>query len=101
MHSSILIHVIETIDYIEYKWPSEFLKDIVSLSPNYHTPPYLTAEPVLTHHTLSVQDKFLVLATDGLWEKLTNEQVVQLLGKAIDGQKQEIIRESWFSGKAR
>ena len=85
---------------LEYKWPSELLKGIVSLSPNYVTPPYLTAKPVITHHTLKSEDKFLLLATDGLWEKLTNDEAVQLVGKAMDGQHKECKSESsWFSGQ--
>lgn len=49
------------------------------------TPPYVTAEPVVT--TTKVQpDKgdFVVLATDGLWEMLTNEEVVGLVGKWLE-----------------
>lgn len=30
------------------------------IPPNYHTPPYLTAEPEITHHRLRPQDRFLV-----------------------------------------
>lgn len=51
------------------------------------TPPYVTAEPVVTT-TLVHPEKgdFLVLATDGLWEMLTNEEVVGLVGKWIETQ---------------
>jgi pyruvate dehydrogenase phosphatase len=51
------------------------------------TPPYVTAEPVIT--TTKVQPEkgdFLVLATDGLWEMLTNEEVVGLVGQWIETQ---------------
>ncbi|XP_062501620.1 pyruvate dehydrogenase [acetyl-transferring]-phosphatase 2, mitochondrial-like [Corticium candelabrum] len=50
---------------------------------NYVTPPYLTAEPVITRHRLSPNDAFLVLATDGLWEKLNSDRVVCLVGEHI------------------
>lgn len=56
-------------------------------SPLMKTPPYVTAEPVIT--TTKVQpDKgdFLVLATDGLWEMLTNDEVVGLVGQWIESQ---------------
>ncbi|KAG8521767.1 [Pyruvate dehydrogenase [acetyl-transferring]]-phosphatase 2, mitochondrial [Galemys pyrenaicus] len=46
---------------------------------HYHTPPYLTAEPEVTYHRLRPEDKFLVLASDGLWDVLDNEDVVRLV----------------------
>lgn len=46
---------------------------------HYYTPPYLTAEPEVTYHRLRPQDKFLVLASDGLWDLLDNEDVVRLV----------------------
>ncbi|KAI4130589.1 MAG: hypothetical protein LQ338_001661 [Usnochroma carphineum] len=49
------------------------------------TPPYVTAEPVVT--TMKMQPEkgdFVVLATDGLWEMLTNEEVVGLVGKWLE-----------------
>lgn len=46
---------------------------------HYYTPPYLTAEPELTYHRLRPQDKFLVLASDGLWDVLDSEDVVRLV----------------------
>lgn len=51
------------------------------------TPPYVTAEPVVT--TTKIEpDKgdFVVMATDGLWEMLTNEEVVGLVGQWIEKQ---------------
>jgi len=67
------------------------------------TPPYVTATPVVTHRKLTFGDfsndtssapptqlkpsppRFLVLATDGLWDKLTSEEVVALVGGALQG----------------
>ncbi|KAH9890462.1 phosphatase 2C-like domain-containing protein [Cubamyces lactineus] len=43
------------------------------------TPPYLTAEPEVTSFAVRPGD-FLVLASDGLWECLTNEEAVGLVG---------------------
>jgi pyruvate dehydrogenase phosphatase len=54
---------------------------------NYVTPPYLTAEPVITSHHLSPSDSFLVLATDGLWERLNSDRVVELVGEHIEEMK--------------
>ncbi|EOO04294.1 putative protein phosphatase 2c protein [Phaeoacremonium minimum UCRPA7] len=58
-----------------------------SVSPLLKTPPYVTAEPVVT--TTKIQPEkgdFLVMATDGLWEMLTSEEVVGLVGKWIENQ---------------
>ncbi|KAK8215091.1 [Pyruvate dehydrogenase [acetyl-transferring]]-phosphatase 1, mitochondrial [Zalaria obscura] len=57
--------------------PSKYLK----------TPPYVTAEPVIT--TTKVQPEkgdFVVMATDGLWEMLTNEEVIGLVGQWLEVQ---------------
>jgi len=43
------------------------------------TPPYLTAEPELETKPRLPSHKFLVLATDGLWEQLTAADVSRLL----------------------
>jgi len=59
------------------------------------TPPYVTATPVVTHHKLSFDGRpsdtsrlgprFVVLATDGLWDKLSSEEVVALVGGHLKG----------------
>lgn len=41
--------------------------------------PAVTAEPQITHCQLAPDDEFLVFASDGLWEKLTNEEAAQLV----------------------
>ncbi|KAI5466937.1 phosphatase 2C-like domain-containing protein [Mariannaea sp. PMI_226] len=67
-----------------------------SPSPLLKTPPYVTAEPVVT--TTKVQPEngdFLVLATDGLWEMLTNEEVVGLVGKWIETRSHEASRSQF------
>jgi pyruvate dehydrogenase phosphatase len=69
--------------------PSELLR----------TPPYVTAEPVVT--TTKIQPEkgdFVVMATDGLWEMLTNEEVVGLVGQWIEKQSSEknsTMASSW------
>ncbi|KAF2461718.1 protein phosphatase 2C [Lineolata rhizophorae] len=51
------------------------------------TPPYVTAEPVVTTTKVEPQNgDFLVMATDGLWEMLTNEEVVGLVGRWLEEQ---------------
>lgn len=50
---------------------------------NVLTPPYLTAEPVITTTRIERGD-FLIMATDGLWECLQNEEAVGLVGAWLD-----------------
>ncbi|KAG0200327.1 hypothetical protein BGX28_006559 [Mortierella sp. GBA30] len=75
-----------------YKWPKEIQEHVFQLFPsyrqphrNYHTPPYVTAKPVVKHHKIRPEDRFLVMATDGLWDKLTSDEVIQLVGDLLDG----------------
>lgn len=74
-----------------YKWSVNVIKSIIEpicgniMAPQYLTPPYLTACPEVTHHILSPKDRFLVLATDGLWDMLSPMQVVKLVGEHMHG----------------
>jgi pyruvate dehydrogenase phosphatase len=70
------------------------------------TPPYVIATPVVTHRKLSLPDpgssqpkpssslRFLVLATDGLWDELSSEEVVALVGGYFSGLKGTISKSS-------
>ncbi|OAX44032.1 protein serine/threonine phosphatase 2C [Rhizopogon vinicolor AM-OR11-026] len=92
-----------------YKWPRE-VQDVLSraflvgndqpLRPppsSFKTPPYVTATPVVTHRDFdfggiarpsrSPASRFVVLATDGLWDKLSSEDVVALVGGHLKGLK--------------
>ncbi|KAJ8473914.1 hypothetical protein ONZ45_g16126 [Pleurotus djamor] len=102
-----------------YKWPravQETLNEAFlagngrSMRPppsSFKTPPYVTAQPVVTHRKLSFlpldasqspsQSKspalrFLVLATDGLWDQLSNEDVVKLVGGHLQGLKGNVSK---------
>lgn len=62
---------------VRYKWPRDKLQKLIVphfgeqvIPPDYHTPPYLTAKPDIRYHMLTPKDKFLVLASDGLWDVL-------------------------------
>ena len=66
------------------------------------TPPYVTAEPVVTSTVIEPsKGDFVVMATDGLWEMLTNEEVVGLVGQWIETQHKESAgpkgSASWLS----
>lgn len=69
---------------VRYKWPMNLQR--VVLEPlgvpppsHLHTPPYLTALPEVFYHKLTANDRFLVLASDGLWEWLDPDTVVRLV----------------------
>ncbi|KAF9006600.1 phophatase 2C family protein [Cyathus striatus] len=92
-----------------YKWPrivQETLNQAFMAGNNkplrpppslFKTPPYVTATPEVTHRELSFTStgntpsskgiRFLVLATDGLWDQLSNEEVVGLVGGYFSGLK--------------
>ncbi|XP_068450632.1 pyruvate dehydrogenase [acetyl-transferring]-phosphatase 1, mitochondrial-like [Clinocottus analis] len=89
---------------VRFKWGAEMLSrvhetrpDILSAvgeafrtqPPHYLTPPYLSARPEVTLHRITPADKFLVLATDGLWELMHRQTVVQLLGEQLTGLQQQ------------
>ncbi|KAF8855934.1 protein serine/threonine phosphatase 2C [Acephala macrosclerotiorum] len=79
-----------------YKWSREVSERLRASffgrtpSPHLKTPPYVTAEPVVTTTKIEPEKgDFVVMATDGLWEMLTNEEVVGLVGQWIEKQSSE------------
>ena len=44
----------------------------------------VSAEPVVSTHTLTDEDEFLILATDGVWSVLDSSQAVDLVGELLD-----------------
>ena len=96
-----------------YKWTREvqeqIKKNFFGRTPSslLKTPPYVTAEPVITTTKVDPgKGDFVVMATDGLWEMLTNEEVVGLVGQWLDSQAKGSIGnndkgsswlKSWFS----
>ncbi|KAJ6093535.1 hypothetical protein N7486_008824 [Penicillium sp. IBT 16267x] len=81
-----------------WKWPLDFQKEMqkrfygpAPLTPRYdvQTPPYLTAEPVVTSTKIDPsRPSFLIMASDGLWDNLSSEQAVGLMGKWLGAEKQ-------------
>ncbi|KAI8562550.1 hypothetical protein RHMOL_Rhmol03G0044200 [Rhododendron molle] len=45
--------------------------------------PYVTAEPEITETTLSVEDEYLVLASDGLWDVMSEAEVVNIMKDTV------------------
>jgi serine/threonine protein phosphatase PrpC len=79
--------IIILIDYTgdsRYKWPISIQEAVLPWisrrgpPKNYLTPPYVTAVPEVAHYRVTPsRDLFLVLATDGLYDELKSEQVVE------------------------
>jgi len=72
---------------VRFKWSaddiSSYLNPYVSYNvvPQfYKSPPYLHAVPEVTYHRLTPRDRFLVIASDGLWDMMTPSQVVNVVG---------------------
>lgn len=45
------------------------------------------ATPVVSEHEISANDAFLVIATDGVWEFLTSQQVVNMISQDLESGK--------------
>lgn len=41
--------------------------------------PILRAEPAITVHKIHPEDQFLIFASDGLWEHLSNQEAVDIV----------------------
>lgn len=83
-----------------YKWTVEQMHSVGLtrafgphiIPPNYYTPPYLIVEPEILEYSLSDlpnQQKFIVLATDGLWEQFAN---VRQIMKTIVRHQQKLTQ---------
>ena len=48
------------------------------------TPPYVTAKPELSCYELQDDDKFVIMACDGLFQDLQNDEVIRAVGKLYD-----------------
>ena len=81
---------------VDFKWEKKYLEGIVQVWPNYFTPPYVTAEPVVTKHEIQAGDKFMILASDGLWERMTNEDAVNVVVQSLR-RGDPHGGKSWFS----
>lgn len=52
------------------------------------TPPYLTAEPVVTRTAVSARD-FVILASDGFWDHVATDHAVRLVAEWLDKKQQQ------------
>ena len=59
----------------------------------------VSSEPEFTQTYLTTKDRFIVLGSDGLWEHMTNEEVIEIVGRlymsnAIDRASDILISEA-------
>lgn len=54
----------------------------------------LISVPDISYHRLSEQDQFVVLATDGVWDVLSNKQVVDIVASAPRSSAAKVLVES-------
>ena len=80
----------------EYKWPEDSLSYVHFIPANYKTPPYLTAEPVVTSYP-STGGQFLILGTDGLWERMKEQDIVDVVGRHYDRRDMEKTSSKMFA----
>jgi len=65
----------------DYAFKLKCLKPVLMKSDSSWNPPYITADPEVLAHQLKKGDKFLVIASDGLWEQFSNSEVVQMVAE--------------------
>jgi pyruvate dehydrogenase phosphatase len=55
----------------------------------YHTPPYMTAEPVIMETDVNTGPRgdFLVMASDGVWDHISSEDAIKCVAQWIDWMK--------------
>lgn len=87
-----------------YKLPATIQQTIYkqffgkTLPHNLKSPPYVTAEPVLTTTKVNPdQNDFLVMASDGLYEMLSNEEIVGLVVKWMEKEKMIKPKQSFWN----
>ena len=56
----------------------------LSVPPLQQHVPYITSAPEVSELQIASGDAFLVLASDGIWDNLDSEDVVRIVGRALD-----------------
>ncbi len=82
----------------DFKWEKKYLQGLVPVSFNYETPPYVTAEPVVTQHTIAKNDRFMIIGSDGLWERISNEDAVKIVAESLKKQSPSKKKTTRFLG---
>lgn len=81
----------DTLDQNRWKWTRELQEQAYKrfyapkIIEPLLTPPYLTAEPIITTTRIEPEKgDFVIMASDGLWDYLTSEQAVGLVGRWLE-----------------
>ncbi|KAJ3248379.1 hypothetical protein HDU78_001005 [Chytriomyces hyalinus] len=95
----------------KYKWPVDVsdkvdvidprIKKAIPMQKDCKTPPYITAAPEISEHKLSSKDRFFVLATDGLYDQLSSNEVVDVVSSllATRTSKDALVFPPWISAQ--
>jgi pyruvate dehydrogenase phosphatase len=82
-----------------WKWPKEVVQECHdkfvyhSPTPKYKTPPYVIVEPVVTTTEIRGEGEFVIMASDGLWERMSSEQAVKLVEMWMTARKNGTIEK--------
>jgi protein phosphatase 2C len=82
--------------------PSLTLATLISysfISGDYYLKPYVSAEPEVTAVERTEKDEFLVLASDGLWDVVSNEMACRVARSCLNGHLAAAFPES-VSGRS-
>uniref|UniRef100_A0A0A9E0I3 protein-serine/threonine phosphatase n=1 Tax=Arundo donax TaxID=35708 RepID=A0A0A9E0I3_ARUDO len=61
---------------------------------DYYLKPYVSAEPEVTVMDRTDQDEFLILASDGLWDVVSNEVACKIVRNCLNGRAASMFPES-------
>ncbi|CAG9316307.1 unnamed protein product [Blepharisma stoltei] len=61
----------------------------------------VSSEPEFTRHHLTENDKFLIVASDGIWDVISSEEAVKIVGKVLDKDKREACCDALINEAAR
>ena len=65
--------------YHEFNAAPESHKSVGRYIPPPYTPPYVSHVPEMHHIEIGKSDKFLIIASDGVWDFLTAEEAVEMV----------------------
>ncbi|XP_042439894.1 probable protein phosphatase 2C 40 [Zingiber officinale] len=70
------------VGYLKMKKMNDALMGILKV-PNLSSPPYISTEPSVANHKVSEGDCFVILASDGLFDFFSNDEVVRLVASYV------------------
>lgn len=61
---------------------------------DYYLKPFVTSEPEVTVTNRTETDEFIILATDGLWDVVSNELACRITKRCLNGRAARIFPEA-------